>query len=334
MKILLTGAGGFLGKKIAASLLEKGEQDIRLHFRQQPPKGFLEELSSKFPAAIVEPVFANLLNRSQLEKLVDGVDCVIHAAAGMRGAAADMFASSVIGTRNLLDAIGNQKVKRVVLISSFSVYQTVDLKAGSLITEDSKREPDGPDKGPYGYAKARQETLFRSSQEKYGFEAIILRPGVIYGPGGGAFSSRVGIRALGFFFSLGGRAILPLTYVDNCADAVALAAIRAPNNSVFNVVDDDLPTCNQYLRKYRGCVARIRTLPIPYWALLLGSRALARYHRTSKGQLPAIFTPYIVRSMYRGFQYSNVALKNIGWQQGISTLQGMEISFDYWREHI
>ena len=334
MKILLTGAGGFLGRKIAASLLAKGESDIRLQFRQQAPKGFLEELGAAFPSATIEPVFANLLNRNQLGNLVEGVDCVIHAAAGMRGAAADMFANSVIGTRNLLEAIGIKKVKRVVLISSFSVYRTVDLKTNSLVTEDTEREPDGPDKGPYGYAKARQETLFRSLQKKYDFEAIILRPGVIYGPGGGIFSSRVGIRALGFFFSLGGRAILPLTYVDNCADAVALAAICAPNNAVFNVIDDDLPTCSQYLREYRNRVPRIRTLPIPYWALLLGSRALVRYHQASKGQLPAIFTPYVVRSMYRGFQYSNAALKKIGWRPEISTARGMEISFDYWREHI
>lgn len=334
MKVLLTGAGGFLGQKVVASLLSKGERDIRLHFRQHPPKGFLEELRASFPSAIIEPVFANLLNRNQLESLVEGVDCVIHAAAGMRGAAADMFASSVIGTRNLLDAIGDQKVKRVVLISSFSVYRTVNLKAGSLVTEETELEPDGPEKGPYGYAKTRQETLFRSLQAKHGFESVILRPGVIYGPGGGALSARVGIHALGYFFSLGGRSILPLTYVDNCADAVAQATIRAPNNAVFNVVDDDLPTCEQYLREYRKRVTPIRTLSIPYWGLLLGSRILVRYHRLSKGQLPAILTPYVVRSMYRRFQYSNAALRQIGWQPAISTLRAMEISFDYLREHV
>ena len=334
MKILLTGAGGLLGKKVAASLLSKGERDIRLHFRQHPPKDLLEDLRVSFPSATIEPVFANLLNTNQIGNLVDGVDCVVHAAAGMRGAAADMFANSVIGTRNLLEAIGDQSVRRVVLISSFSVYRTANLNPGSLVTEETELEPDGPEKGSYGYAKTRQETLFRSLQAKHGFESVILRPGVIYGPGSGALSPRVGIRALGYFFSLGGRAILPLTYVDNCAHAVAQAAISAPNNSVFNVVDDDLPTCNQYLREYRKRVAPMRTLSIPYWALLLGSRALVRYHRKSKGQLPAIFTPYVVRSMYRQFQYSNAALKKIGWQPETSTSRAMEISFDHWREHL
>ena len=57
MKILLTGAGGFLGRKIAASLLAKGESDIRLQFRQQAPKGFLEELGAAFPSAMIEPRF-------------------------------------------------------------------------------------------------------------------------------------------------------------------------------------------------------------------------------------------------------------------------------------
>ena len=334
MKILITGAGGFLGKKIAASLLSNGEQDIRLHFRQQPPKGLLEELGSSFPSATIEPVFANLLNRNQIGNLANGVDCVIHAAAGMRGAAADMFANSVVGTRNLLNSVGDQNVKRVVLISSFSVYRTVDLKTGSLVTEETELEPDGTEKGSYGYAKTRQETLFRELQAKHGFESVILRPGVIYGPGSSALSPRVGIRALGTFFSLGGRAVLPLTYVDNCADAVARAATHAPKNSVFNVVDDDLPTCNQYLREYRQRVAPTRTLPIPYWVLLIGSRALVRYHREAKGQLPAIFTPYVVRSMYRRFQYSNAALKKIGWHPEVATSQAMKISFDYWKKHL
>ena len=332
MKILVTGTGGSLGKKIAVSLLMNGIRHIRLHFRQHPPIGFLEELRAAFPVATIEPVFANLLSRD-LRSMVNGVDCVIHAAAGMRGAVADMFANSVIGTRNLLEAVCDENVKRVVLISSFSVYRTVDLKTGSLVTEDTELEPDGPEKGPYGYSKTRQEALFRSFQKKHGFESVILRPGVIYGPGSGALSPRVGIRAMGVFFSLGGRAILPLTYVDNCASAVAQAVLRAPNDSVFNVVDDDLPTCNQYLHQYRKLVAPMRTLHVPYWALLLGSRALVRYHRVSKGQLPAIFTPYIVRSMYRRFKYSNAALKNIGWQPEFSTERAMEISFDYWKKH-
>ena len=99
------------------------------------------------------------------------------------------------------------------------------------------------------------------------------------------------------------------------------------------MVDDDLPTCRQYLRAYRGSVRRMRTIPVPYPALALGSRMIAWYHERSKGQLPALLPPYVVRSMYRPLAYNNRALRDIGWAQRIPTAEALEKSFRYWREN-
>ena len=333
MTILLTGAGGFLGKRIARSLLAKGATKLKLHFRQKPPAGLMEALQGEFPQCQVEWAAANLLAGGSLDELLRDVHVIVHAAAGMRGAAADMFANSVIGTRNLLDAACAVGVHRIVLISSFSVYRTEPLASGALMDEATPTEAVGVNKGPYGYAKTRQEQLFLEYRQRHGFESVILRPGVIYGPGGGGLSPRVGIKAMGLFFSLGGGVTLPLTYVDNCADAVAQACLHAPAGSAFNVVDDELPSCRSYLSAYRRIVQRLRSIPVPYWMLLQGSRFLERYHRASKGQLPAVFTPYAVRSMYRPLRYDNAALKAIGWRQGVPTSQALERSFHYWRDH-
>lgn len=331
MKVLVTGAGGFLGRRIARSLLERGVRDLRLHVRQRPPAGLVEELQGAFPDARIEWAGANLLARDALPDLVAQVDCLVHAAAGMRGAAADMFANSVVGTRNLLEAAGAAGVRRVVQISSFAVYRTETLPRNALHDESVPLETVGVEKGPYGYAKVRQEQLLDEYRERFGFESVVLRPGVIYGEGGGALSPRVGIGALGLFFSLGGGATLPLTYVENCADAVAVAALKAPPGSVFNVVDDDLPSCRRYLREYRRIVRKLRALPVPYPLLLLGSRLLVWHHRRSKGQLPAVFTPYVVRSMYRPLRYANTALKKIGWAPRVTTPAGLERTFRYLR---
>ena len=334
MKILLTGAAGFLGRRIAHSLLAKGATDIRLHFRQDPPKSFVQSLTAQFPHAQIECARGNLLSRGGLDAMTQDADCVIHSAAGMRGAAADIFANTVLGTRNLLEAAVVTGVKRIVLIGSFSVYKTEPLANGALLAESTPIEEVGTNKGPYGYAKTRQERLFLDMAQQHGFETVILRPGVIYGPGGGAFSSRVGIKAMGLFFALGGDVTLPLTYVDNCADAVVQATLRAPAGAVFNVVDNDLPTCRQYLQAYRKKVRPMRTVPVPYWAFLMGSRFLERYHRSSKGQLPAVFTPYVVRSMYRPLRYSNAPLLAIGWRQGVPTPEAMELSFRWLRDQV
>lgn len=330
-KVLLTGAAGFLGSRVADSLLRQGIDDLRLHVRQGLPTHLLEALRSAHPRARIECCAANLMSRAELPALLDGVECLVHAAAGMRGHPADMFANTVLGTRNVLEAAAQAGVRRIVLISSFSVYRTSGLRTGALLDESVPIEPVGADKGPYAYAKTRQEQLVQEFKQRLGFETVILRPGVIYGPGGGAFSSRVGIRAMGMFFSLGGSALLPLTYVENCADAVACATLKAQDSSVFNVVDAQLPTCRAYLAAYRREVRALRTLPVPYPALLLGSRWLAAYHKRSNGQLPALFTPYVVRSMYRPLRYSNAALAAIGWRQRVPTAEALARSFQAWR---
>lgn len=332
MTVLLTGAGGFLGQRLAMSLLAQGVVRLRLHYRNAAPMGQVEALAAAFPQAALEVVAGNLQARGTLAGLVEGVDTVVHAAAGMRGAAADMFANTVIGTRNLLEAGVAARVRRVLLVSSFAVYRTQPLAAGDVLDESVEMEADAVDRGAYAFAKTAQERLALEWQVRHGFELVRVRPGVIYGPGGGEFSARVGIQAMGVFFSLGGSATLPLTHVDNCADAIAVAALKGTPGAVFNVVDDDLPSCADYLRDYKKAVRPLRSIALPYAVLWWSSRWLERYHKRSKGQLPAVFTPRIVESMYRPLRYSNAALKALGWAPRVSTREGLAASFAHFRE--
>ena len=334
MKILVTGAGGFLGKQIARSLLMQGQNDLRLHFRNKAPAGFIESLVKEFPQAQIETAAANLLARGSFDAMLQGVDCVIHAAAGMKGAAADMFANTVMGSRNVFEACGKTGIKRITLISSFAVYKTDGMKPGDTLSEDTPIEPVGVDKGPYGYAKTRQEHMFMEFAAQYGFETVILRPGVIYGPGGGALSPRVGLKAMGLFASLGNGALLPLTYVENCADAVARAAVHAPSGSGFAVTDDDLPTCRQYLDGYLKNVQKMRVIPLPFGLFLWVSKRLVAYNKASKGQMPAVFTPYVVRSMYTPIRYSNEGLKKIGWTPRVATAEGLSRTYAWLKSQL
>lgn len=328
MKVLLTGAGGFLGRRVAASLAAAGIDDIRLHFRGAAPGAMLDGLAAAHPGTRFGTGSANLLYPRDLPALVSGVDCIVHAAAGMRGSAADMFANTVVGTRNLLDAAVRGGVRRVVLVGSFAVYRTEGLARNAVHDESVPVEEVGIEKGAYAHAKTRQEHLLAEYRAKHGIQTVVLRPGVIYGPGGGGLSSRVGIGAMGMFFSLGRGAELPLTYVDNCADAVAHAVRNGVDGCAYNVVDDALPSCRQYLARYQARVGGLRVFPVPYWMLATGSRWLQRYHRTSKGQLPALLTPYVVRSMYRPFRHSNAALKAIGWRPRVATEDGLRLTFE------
>ncbi len=327
MTVLVTGAGGFLGNQLVGSLLRQGHRQLRLHYRREPDGTAIAAFRERYPDAVLEARSANLLSPARLRPLVEGVDIIIHAAAGKRGAAADMFLNTVVGTRNLLDAAVSAGCRRIVLVSSFAVYDSAALAANDVLDEQCPAESDGLEKGAYGFAKVQQELLFREYQARHGFEYVILRPGVIYGPGDASISSRVGLKIGPFFFGLGGGCSLPLSYVENCADAIGIAARSAPSGSIFSVVDGDLPTCRQYLAGYRRKVEKLRAIPIPHWLFVLGVRTMMAYHRRSQGQLPALFTLHLVRSMYRNFRFSNAGLVTLGWRQRISTDEGMAAAF-------
>jgi nucleoside-diphosphate-sugar epimerase len=333
MKILVTGAGGFLGKAIVERLLAHGQNDIRCMLRDTSKARGLEAIAARYPAARLEFVAVNLRNLHEIAPAVSNCEMVIHAAAALKGSPAEMFMDSVVASRNLLEAVVNElRPIRVVLVSSFGAMGVAELPRGAIVDENTPLERHPEKRDVYSHSKLRQEQLFWEYSGKYGFELVVLRPGVIYGPGGGHFSNRVGLKLFGRFLHLGGNNLLPLTYVDNCAEAIVVAALTpGAAGQVYNVVDDDLVTSKQYLALYKSRVAPVRSIPVPYSALMWGSKMVERYSERSRGQLPAIFTPYKTQAMWGGNQFSNAKLKNIGWRPLISTREGLERAFAAFR---
>jgi nucleoside-diphosphate-sugar epimerase len=335
VRLLVTGAGGFLGAALLERLLAHGYTDIRCNLRRRANISKLDEISRSFPQARLEYCVGNLKSPADACRAVDGVQLVFHLAAGLRGDAADLFLDSVVASRNLLEAIGDRKPMRVVLVSSFGVYGVAALGRRALVNEQTALESHPEWRDDYSHSKLRQEQLFWEYQRRRGFELVVLRPGVIYGPGGGHFSARVGIMIGGRQLYLGGGNLLPLTYVQNCAEAVVTAGThdRAPGQ-VYNVLDDDPPTCREYLRAYNKHVTRIRSVRLPYFAARLLSRALVGYHRYSKGQLPAVLTPYKVASLWAGNKFDNSKLRSIGWKQLVPTAEALRTSFAAFRAEL
>jgi nucleoside-diphosphate-sugar epimerase len=334
MKILVTGATGFLGGSLVERLLAQGERDLRVTVRPGSDTSRVVAAATRYPEARIEYVRANLIAPPEVARAVDGVEAIYHLAASLRGAAADMFLNTVVGSKYLLDAIAERRPMRVVLVSSFSVFGVAEMGRGARVDESTPFEPHPEKRDLYAHVKLRQERLFRERAERDRFELVILRPGVIYGPGGSAFSSRVGLSLFGLFLSLGGKNTLPLSYVDNCADAIVLAGRLSPvgaGPAVYNLVDDDLPTCRAYLAAYKREVAPLRSVPIPFPVLAFGARVLDRYNQWSHGQLPAIFTPYKVASTWGGNRFDNSKIKGLGWKQPVPTDEGLRRTFQWLR---
>ncbi len=329
MKVLVTGASGFLGTALVERLLARGEKDIRCFLRSGSPRARLEEITARHPDAKVELFVGSLSSKEAAARALEGVSVVHHLAASLLGAAADIFLNTVVASKHLLDAVvATGRPIKVVLVSSFGVYGVAGLPRGALLDEDTPLEPHPERRDLYSQAKLRQEKLFREVQVKAGFPLVVLRPGVIYGPRGSRISTRVGLDLMGMFLYLGGDNALPLTYVDNCAEAIAVAGQSdAANGKTYNVVDDDLPTCRQYLSRYRREVKRLRVVPIPYPVMTAISSAVQRYNAYSKGQLPAIFTPYKTATSWGGNRFDNARLKGLGWRPIVSTEEGIRKAF-------
>ena len=328
MTTLITGSNGFLGSALVRRLLERGERDLRCLVRAGSDRSRLEALRPAHGDAFAI-ASGTLTRRDDCDAALDGVDRVYHLAAAAGGAPADMFFNTVVGTRNLLDALVATG-RRVVLIhcSSFGVYGVAALPAGAVVDEQTPLEPHPERRDVYSHTKLRQEQLCFEYQREHGFPMVVLRPGVIYGPGGGAISARVGLRLFGVFLHLGRRTLLPLTYVDNCAEAFAVAgSSERAVGEVYNVVDDDLITARAFLRRYRAEVGKMPVVSLPYVATRLMSRAVETYADRSGGQLPAIFTPYKAASMWKGNRFDNSKLVALGWRPLVSTEEGLARHF-------
>jgi nucleoside-diphosphate-sugar epimerase len=335
MKILVTGAAGFLGSAVVERLLAHGFTDIRCNIRRRSQIPKLEALSQQYPGANLEYCVANLRYTQDAARAAAGVELVFHVAAGLKGAPVDLFLDSVVASRNLLDALGDREPLRIVLISSFAVYEASTLRRGSLLNEDSPLESHPEWRDNYSHAKLLQEQLFRTYQQRNRLDLVILRPGVIYGPESGHFSDRVGLKIGGWQFHVGGSNLLPLTYVQNCAEAVVVAGVHKNSaGKIFNVHDDDLPTSREYLSAYKRHVKNIRSISVPYVGVQMFSSLLAKYHHFSKGQLPTVLTPYKVANIWARNRFDNSKLRSIGWKQLVPTLEALRITFAAFRSEI
>jgi nucleoside-diphosphate-sugar epimerase len=333
VKVLISGAGGFLGVHVVERLLAHGYTDIRCFLRDRGKAERLVELSKAYPESQLEYFYGNLRSQADCTAAVADVSLIFHLAAGLKGAPAELFSDSVVVTRNLLEALRARKgialkETRVVLISSFGVYGVVPLGRGATINERSPLEAHPELRDTYSHSKLRQEQLAWEYQRVDGFELVVLRPGVIYGPGGGAFSNRVGLQVGPVFFHLGGGNRLPLSYVVNCAEAIVVAGGHPDSvGQVYNVHDDDLPTAAGYLREYKRNVKRVRTIRLPYFATKMIAGMMEAYNRRSLGQLPAILTRYKVAAAWGGNGFDNAKLHALGWRQLISTPDGLAETF-------
>ncbi|MEX2194627.1 MAG: NAD(P)-dependent oxidoreductase [Thermoleophilaceae bacterium] len=220
MRVLVTGASGFLGRAVCAELIGRGNEVAALVRRpgSEPDR--------------TRAVAGDLTDAEALAAALAAAepDCVVHLAAEIatQRDARRIEEVNVEGTRRLLDACRAAGSPRFLFAST---VVTGDAQ-GELLDEGSIL----PVETVYGRSKQQGEELVRES----GLEAVVIRPSHVYGPGGWFASDIVArLRQPGRFVVVGsGDNLWDVVHVDDVARAMADAAERAPAGSTYHVVDD------------------------------------------------------------------------------------------------
>jgi nucleoside-diphosphate-sugar epimerase len=317
--VLVTGAAGFIGSKVVETLLACGFTNLTCAVRSSSNLARLRAaLGTSSHGEHAKVITGDLVSREDCRRVAEGAAVVYHLAAGVDKSFAGAFMNSALATRNLLDALlATGELKRFVNVSSFAVYSNLGMERGAVLDETCPLE-DAPQAraDSYAFGKLKQDEIVLRYGREHGLPYVILRPGSVFGPGKQGVTGRVGIDTFGFFLHLGGSNLLPLTYVDNCAEAIVLAGLKpGVEGETFNVVDDELVTSREFLQTYKQAVGNFVSLPLPYRLTELLCRGWEKYSTWSKGQLPAAFNLRRCAAEWKGNRFSNRKLhEKLGWQ--------------------
>ena len=309
--VLVTGATGFLGRHVVRAALEAGH-----HVRAVVRPG--SDLSHLPWGAHPRMQYArvDLRRRTGLTEAVSGCDTVIHLAAAKTGDFATRFAGTVVATENLLAAMDEAGVRRLVHCSSFSVYRSAGLPPHAVLDETAPFEDTPVPRDDYAQVKIVQEQLVRDWADRGGRELTVLRPRLIYGPGE-LWHSLLGVEILpSLWLGAGWRTALPMAWVENVADAFVCALAQTPlPDATLNLVDDRLPTIGEYVRMVRPHVEsppRLFVLGYPATrALVTAVASINRRLLDARLKLPGGLSPSPFEARFRPLRYSNAEAKRV-----------------------
>lgn len=336
--ILVTGAAGFIGRHVVGQLLQKGFTNIRCLVRETSNlEGLKKIIDLENGRSKCELMEGNLLKTDDCRRITKGIEIIYHLAAGTGTKSfSEAFLNSVVTTKNLIEASLEQgDLKRLVNVSSFAVYTNTNKKTGRMLDETCPVETSPATRAEaYCYGKVKQDELVIAFGKEKNLPYVIVRPGTVYGPGKAFIPGRVGIDTFGFFLHLGGGNPLPLTYVENCAEAIVLSGlVPGVEVEVFNVVDDNLPSSREFLRLYKKNVQKFRSIYLPKFFSYTLCFLWEKLSLWSQGQIPPAFSRREWHAYWKKTYYSNLKIKNFtGWHPRVSTDEALQMFFEYCRE--
>jgi len=312
MKILVTGATGFIGGYVIREALKRGHQVVAA-VRAVPDKSW--------SGAAGLDVLKWDLNECGVTPLAGmGIDAVIHLAAALSGSAEEQSLATVQGTENLIKGMREAMVHRLVGISSIAVLDYEAVPDLALIDESVGTCRDTTGMGLYAALKLKQEQLYSAFGSEPGNWCVILRPGLVYNEER-LIPAHAGLIKGALHLLVDHAGEVPVVAVEGTARAILDAVeTRIASGEIIHLVDNQLPTQSAYRSGLRKRGLLVKDGPVLSWKFLALLASLLRCLMQVAGlrrKLPEALMPHSFAARMKPFRYSNdKAVRLLGWTPG------------------
>jgi 2-alkyl-3-oxoalkanoate reductase len=322
VKVLVTGASGFLGSHVAEQLAQEGHA-VRLLLRRTSSRRFLEGFH-------LEEATGDVTDSSSLPDAVADIDAVVHTAGLVKARNEEEFMRvNATGTAKLLAAVAsaNPTISRFVHISS--------LAAHGPSTDGTPRPADAPARPVSAYGRSKLAGERAVLESPMALRSVIFRPPVIYGPRDPALLPFFRLARLRLApLLMGGHNRISIVYVTDIVDAIVQATTAEADvgGKIYSAEDGAVHTWRDLLVAVEAAVGRrALRMSAPRWAFSTAALASEAFGFATRRAVS--LTRDKVREMaQRHWVCDSGALRrDLGWSSCIDIGEGARLTADWYR---